>query len=70
MLEQGAIDALGDELRARLLVERLRLGEIDLRGDAGIDLVLHDLQRAAVGRQRFLEQPAARVGDAQRDSSW
>jgi hypothetical protein len=56
MLEQGAIDALGHELGAGLVVLRLRLGEVDARDGAGVELVAHDLERAAVGRERFLEQ--------------
>jgi hypothetical protein len=56
VLEQGAVDALGDELGARLVVWRLRLGEVDARDGAGIELVAHDLERPAVGATRVLER--------------
>ncbi len=55
MLELRAVDTPAMSCAQVLVIERLRLGEIDLGGDAGIDLVLHDLQGAAVSRQRLLE---------------
>ena len=66
MLELGARDALGDQLRARLLELGLRLHQVDLADDAGIDLVLHDLDGAGIGRHGRLEDLDALVGDAQR----
>ena len=47
MLELRAVDVLGDELGAGLLELGLRLRQVDARDDAGIELVLHDLRRAA-----------------------
>ena len=64
MLEGGAGDVLGDQLGARLLELGLRLGEVDAAHDAGIELVLHDLDRARVGRHRRLVDPHALLGDA------
>ena len=66
MLQERAIDALVHELGARLLILGLGLHEIDARDDAGIYLVLRDLHRALVGRDRRLVETLAVVGDTQR----
>jgi len=64
MFELGAVDGLGDKL-ARVCSSSVCAWSGRPASDSGIDLVLHDLQRAGGSRDRFLEQPGPLFGDAQ-----
>ena len=65
VLQQRPVGRFGHELRARQLVLRLRLRQVETRGDAGIHLVLHDLHGPPVGGHGGFEEPLAVVGNAQ-----